>query len=116
MSEPIRYDVGMTEETNSKTGFYASFPHMYPDKNGKYVLYDDYATQQAEIDALYKIKSVMIARNSRLKEEMNRLHKETLRLSKEAGYVEMTFIVTKEEAERIKERLDLYSTNKEDEK
>jgi cell division protein FtsB len=52
MSEPIRYEVGMTEETNSRTGFYASFPRVYPSEQGRYVEYADYARLRAEVERL----------------------------------------------------------------
>jgi hypothetical protein len=52
MSEPKRYDVGMTEETNSRTGFYASFPRVYEAEQGKYVEYADYALLKAEVERL----------------------------------------------------------------
>jgi len=52
VSEPIRYEVGMTEETNSRTGFYASFPRVYPSEQGRYVEYADYARLKAEVERL----------------------------------------------------------------
>jgi hypothetical protein len=52
MSEPKRYDIGMTEETNNRTGFYASFPRVYPSEQGKYILYEDYAHLRSEVERL----------------------------------------------------------------
>ena len=49
-----RYDVGMTEETNSRTGFYASFPRVYEAEQGQYIEYGDYARLKAEVDAIRK--------------------------------------------------------------
>ena len=43
-----RYDVGMTEETNNRTGFYASYPRVYEAEKGRYVEYADYARLKAE--------------------------------------------------------------------
>jgi chromosome segregation ATPase len=42
----------MTEETNSRTGFYASFPRVYPSEQGRYVEYADYARLKAEVERL----------------------------------------------------------------
>ncbi len=47
-----RYDVGMTEETNSRTGFYASYPRVYEAEQGRYVEYEDYAKLKAEVARL----------------------------------------------------------------
>jgi hypothetical protein len=42
----------MKEERCDKTGFYASFPWVYPSDDGKYVLHADYAALQAENERL----------------------------------------------------------------
>jgi hypothetical protein len=47
-----RYDVGMTEETNSRTGFYASFPRVYEAEHGHFVHYEDYARLKADYERL----------------------------------------------------------------
>ena len=47
-----RYDVGMTEETNNRTGFYASYPRVYEAEKGRYVEYADYARLKAEVSML----------------------------------------------------------------
>jgi hypothetical protein len=44
----------MTEETNSRTGFYASFPRVYEAEQGQYIEYGDYARLKAEVDAIRK--------------------------------------------------------------
>ena len=51
MSEPKRYDVGMTTEFNPH-GFNHSFPRVYESEQGRYVEYEDYARLKAEVDKL----------------------------------------------------------------
>ena len=51
MSEPKRYDVGMTTEFNPH-GFNHSFPRVYEAEQGKYVEYEDYARLKAEVERL----------------------------------------------------------------
>ena len=48
--------------------------------------------------------------NARLRAEVVRLNQETIRLAREAGYVEMTWIVTPDQAKRFQERLDLWAS------
>ena len=50
------------------------------------------------------------AENARLKAEVVRLNQECLRLAREAGYVEMTWIVTPDQAKRFQDRLDLLAS------
>ena len=54
MSEPKRYDVGMTTEFNPH-GFNHSFPRVYEAEQGKYVEYEDYARLKAEVGGLKKL-------------------------------------------------------------
>jgi hypothetical protein len=51
MSNPKRYDVGMTTEFNPH-GFNHSFPRVYEAEQGKYVEYADYARLLAAVDEL----------------------------------------------------------------
>jgi len=51
MSEPKRYDVGMTTEFNPH-GFNHSFPRVYESEQGRYVEYEDYARLKAAFDLL----------------------------------------------------------------
>ena len=51
MSEPKRYDVGMTTEFNPH-GFNHSFPRVYEAEQGRYVEYEDYARLKAEVERL----------------------------------------------------------------
>ena len=66
MSEPKRYDVGMTEETNSRTGFYASFPRVYEAEQGRYVEYADYARLKTEVERLTKAGDLLAVHYSAL--------------------------------------------------
>ena len=53
MSQPIRYDVGMTEEICPTMGV-SRWPWVYPSEHGKYVLHSDYYALAAENDRLRK--------------------------------------------------------------
>jgi len=44
------------------------------------------------------------------KAEVVRLNQETIRLAREAGYVQMTFITTPDQAKRFQERIDLWAS------
>ena len=59
-----RYDVGMTEETNSRTGFYASYPRVYEAEQGRYVEYSDYARLRAEVERLDTLCKQLMAQHS----------------------------------------------------
>ena len=59
MSEPKRYDVGMTTEFNPH-GFNHSFPRVYEAEQGKYVEYEDYARLKAEVERLTKAGDELI--------------------------------------------------------
>jgi acetylglutamate kinase len=58
---------------------------------------------RAEVDGLK-------ANNARLKAEVVRLNQESRRFAQEAGYVEMTWIVTPDQAKRLQDRLDLWES------
>ena len=76
MSEPKRYDVGMTTEFNPH-GFNHSFPRVYEAEQGRYVEYEDYARLKAELDKYRKdvTNSVddLLDERKRLKAEVERL-------------------------------------------
>jgi len=59
VSEPKRYDVGMTTEFNPH-GFNHSFPRVYEAEQGKYVEYEDYARLKAEVERLTKAGDELI--------------------------------------------------------
>jgi len=58
MSDPKRYDVGMTTEFNPH-GFNHSFPRVYEAEQGRYVEYEDYARLKAEVERLTKAGDLM---------------------------------------------------------
>ena len=92
MSEPNRYDVGMTTEFNPH-GFNHSFPWVYEAEQGKYVEYEDYARLKADAER-YRLASLRVdvgelhaqfnralfdetvSENARLKAEVERLKAE----------------------------------------
>ena len=82
MSEPKRYDVGMTTENNPH-GFNHSFPWVYEAEQGKFVEYSDYARLKAEVAKWWNTHMPPIdnhiaqleAENARLKAEVERLTK-----------------------------------------
>ena len=65
----------MTEETNSRTGFYASFPRVYEAEQGKYVEYADYALLKAEVENSKRINTELLALSNRQASDIRRLAK-----------------------------------------
>jgi hypothetical protein len=90
MSEPKRYDVGMTTEFNPH-GFNHSFPRVYEAEEGKYVEYSDYARLKAEVEKLRKgderdMTAAYLYAAEQSKDEIKRLKAEVERLSKKEDY------------------------------
>ena len=54
MSQPKRYDFGMTVESCPTTGFHETRPWVYETEHGMYVKHADYAALQAEVERLTK--------------------------------------------------------------
>jgi len=75
MSEPKRYDVGMTTEFNPH-GFNHSFPRVYEAEEGKYVEYSDYARLKAEVERLTSDIQMEKENEDRLVREWQRANNE----------------------------------------
>jgi len=54
VSQPKRYDFGMTVESCPTTGFHETRPWVYETEHGMYVKHADYAALQAEVERLTK--------------------------------------------------------------
>jgi FtsZ-binding cell division protein ZapB len=54
VSQPKRYDFGMTVESCPTTGFHETRPWVYETEHGMYVKHADYAALQAENERLTK--------------------------------------------------------------
>jgi len=100
VSKPKRYDVGMKEERCDKTGFYASFPWVYPSDEGKYVLHADYAALEAENERLNERVRIKFEKiedpmdeylNQVLRKNCAKLEAENERLRKAAQGVEIAW-------------------------
>jgi len=60
VSEPKRYDFGMTVESCPTTGFHETRPWVYETEHGMYVKHADYAVLQAEVERLRKAGNAML--------------------------------------------------------
>ena len=85
MSEPKRYDVGMTTEFNPH-GFNHSFPRVYEAEQGKYVLHADYTRLKAEVERLEKQNEIYNDVTADVITERDSLKAEVERLSGQAKY------------------------------
>jgi len=74
MSEPKRYDVGMTTEFNPH-GFNHSFPRVYESEQGRYVEYEDYARLKAEVERLTKAGDAMDSAISEIDPQRSERHR-----------------------------------------